>query len=377
MKRVLQFDVLKSLPYSICSFGSLSESPNTLLRQWSINSVVLGCACFLAYAQAAQQPENRPQSLNMADLLSNADSNLSLPAGTFVCAPFTVPSGKTLSGQTDGTTLSPAPDSVGAFVTLTSDSGLHDLSLSGNGGPEDGVTVKRAKNVRIASVRIHDFQRNGIRVDNSLHVTIEKCELRNAETAINIIFSSNVIITENVVRDVKKHGIQFWGNWKWQKKQAQHFVVMKNQVSAGSGGGIWGSGIVDVAITHNKVEDFGDVGIDLEWCDNGTITDNDISRSGNAGIALLYSCQNVSIERNRIHQAEPAGRQSGKSALLRRGIWLSSPNTNKYPDDHGHRNIRIEDNTIERSPKSGQAIAVGRNAEVVKPEIENTINPIK
>jgi hypothetical protein len=68
----------------------------------------------------------------------------------------------------------------------------------------------------------------------------------------------------NTVINARVHGIQFWGNWKFESKMMHDLLIANNYVKNGGGGAIWGTGATRVILTGNIVDGAHDVGLDLE-----------------------------------------------------------------------------------------------------------------
>ena len=61
---------------------------------------------------------------------------------------------------------------------------------------------------------------------------------------------------------MRRHGIQFWGNWEWKNKAMTDIVLIGNYVKNGGGGAIWGTGATRVVMANNVVDGAYDIGLD-------------------------------------------------------------------------------------------------------------------
>ena len=187
------------------------------------------------------------------------------------------------------------------------------------------------KNVTLDNLEILDCPRAAIGLDHASDVVIRNCRFERIALAVSIEFSHSVRIQDNAVVDATIHGIQFWGNWKWQQQAADNLLFSGNTVVNGGNCCIWGSGARHVIMANNFVDGAKDVGLDLEWCSDSVISANVARRCHNAGIALFFACKNVAITGNSVANDAPISDEDAKADWwARSGIWLTYPNRKRF-----------------------------------------------
>ncbi len=224
------------------------------------------------------------------------------------------------------------------------------------------IQLGASHDILIGGIRMENYKNTGICSDHAADVRILNSHFEKLNVAMEFQFSSRVQVTGNRVVDIGRHGIQFWGNWKFENQGSEDFIFTDNYVKNGGGGAIWGCGTKRVVMTGNIVDGAEDVGLDLEWCSDSTITGNTVRNCENAGISLFYSCARVTIAGNTVINdrkiADP------KAAwFVRAGIWLTDPNREKFKKDFGHRDVTIVGNTIYCTEGRRRAIWIGAESE--------------
>lgn len=235
------------------------------------------------------------------------------------------------------------------------------VALGAAGWPQDPPD-----NITIDSVSFADCDRTCLRTDHNNHVVIRNCDFRNVGAAICLDFSRHVKVLHNTIVNARVHGIQFWGNSNWKRKESENLIFAHNYVKNGGSGPIWGTGSTRVIMIGNIVDGANDIGLDLEWCDDSVISGNTVRNCQEAAIALFYACQRVSITGNTvINDNEITEGEAKKTWWVRSGIWLTYPNREVFPDDWGHRDIAISGNTIRCAPGERRAIWIGSESDNV------------
>lgn len=289
-----------------------------------------------------------------------------VPAGTWLVSKIVVPEGATLQGDGDASVLLSAPKASGAFVTLNAKSRLLNLKLSGDNAARNAVQIGPSRDLVIRGVTIEDFKGMAIETDHADDLTIQDCTISKVQRATNLQFSNRVRVLANSVSDCSEHGLQFWGNWKWEAQQSADLQFIGNYVRNGGGGGIWGAGAKRVVVANNVVDGAEDVGIDLEWCTDSTVSGNSVRNAKNGGISLFFSCRNVAITGNAISNDHAISAEDAKADWwVRSGIWLTYTNKKTFPDDTGHRNISIVGNVISNAEGKRRAIWIGSHSDNV------------
>ena len=161
------------------------------------------------------------------------------------------------------------------------------------------------EDVTLDHLRIGNCRRAGIVADHVQDLRIQDCDFEKLNFAVSIVFSKRVCISGCRVVDMAQHGIQFWGNWQFEQMDCEDLTIADNYLKNGGGGPIWGTGAKRVVVANNTVDGANDVGIDLEWCADSTITGNTVRNCENACISLFYACQRVSITGNALLSDRP------------------------------------------------------------------------
>jgi hypothetical protein len=290
-----------------------------------------------------------------------ADADVLVPPGTYVVGELDVPEGRCLRGVGRSSVLRMAKG-AGYLLALKDGTRIFELALDGAGqgeGFESGlVRVAHAKDAEIEGVAISNCGMTAILADHAEGLAISGCHIERVFRAVSLVFSSRVRVCDNVVLDCTEHGIVFWGNWQWEQKLCADLLIEGNYCQDAGGGPIWGAGGVRVVTVGNVVVNATDVGIDYEFCEDGTIAGNMVTGAVNAGISLFYSCRNVAITGNSVVVPDLA-------EGVRAGVWLTDTNRAENPNDIGHRNITIVGNTIRAEGDQKRGILIGVDAEGV------------
>ncbi len=220
--------------------------------------------------------------------------------------------------------------------------------------PVEGVTLDH--------LWIDDYRFTGIYADHARDWRITECDFRRLNYAVLLVFSHRIRVSGCRVVETVEHGIQFWGNWRFEVMDSGDVTITDNYVKDGGGGAIWGTGARRVVVANNVVDGARDVGIDLEWCEDATITGNTVRNCENAGISLFFACRRVSISGNTVINDRPiADPTSGWWVCA--GIWLTNPNRGAFKGDFGHRDVTIVGNTIFCAEGRRRAMWIGGESE--------------
>jgi hypothetical protein len=320
-------------------------------------SLALACAVGSPHATAASA-SSTDATTDLANALKKAHGVFILPPGTLKIQQLDIPAGLSVIGAKTGTVLVALPGGSYPCVTLGSGAKLSGVTILGMGMNRNGIEIHYGQDDVLQNVTVDDFGHFGVEADHATNLTVQGCAVSSCQRGINLDFCHDVTVTNNWVKNVRDHGIQFWGNWNWKTKDSSNLTFSHNWVGNGSGGGIWGSGASHVIMTENAVSNFGDVGLDLEWCDGSSINRNRVSHCRNAAISLFYSCMNVAITTNLIVQRAPPGVRRPDSGRWQ-GIWLTSVNRKVFPDDTGNDHVLIARNIIIQTGSSLPAIGLG------------------
>ena len=281
--------------------------------------------------------------------------DLYVPPGTYVVGGLTLPGGTYLHGAGTASTLRLAPEASN-ILTMGANTRVTNLHLDGAGTGtkllEGLIMVPQVRYVHIDHLLIDNSGRSAIVTDHADDLTIEHCRMENLASAVQIQFSHRIKVLNNTVLDCRVHGIQFWGNWKWEVKDCSDLLIQGNYCRDAGAGAIWGAGAVRVVANDNIVVNARDVGIDYEWCDDSVICGNTVTGAVNGGISLFFACKNVAITGNTIIIPDI---EEG----VRAGVWLTPTNRNVYKQDFGHRNITIVGNTIRAEGSRKLGISIG------------------
>lgn len=295
--------------------------------------------------------ENEP---SLSSVIKTDQVSFVLKSGTYLMGPkpLVLPKGFHLSGQGKSTILK-AVEGTEIALVLSSDCQLSDLKIIASKavkGSYSDPLVKlkpRARDITVQRVGFKNVPRVCLVMDKNENILIQDCMFEQIAMAMNIQFSHHVSVLNNTVRDAKLHGMQFWGNWNWQKQDASYIRFIGNTVINGGAGAIWGAGGKFITMNDNFIDGAKDVGLDLEWCTDATISGNTVRRCKNGGISLFFACENIAITGNSVVNDYPISEKDKKADWwVRSGIWLTYPNRKTFSDDYGHRNISIVGNTI-------------------------------
>ena len=299
-----------------------------------------------------------------------ASRNVYVPAGVYRIAAVELPEKSWLHGEGRGSVIRfvPGTDSKAAINVGTSCrvsnlrfTGTQPFEnwMTGQGSMEPVILLARGKrDIEIDRVRIDDFRHNGIWIDGCEDVRITNCVLEKLFQGMEIDSCKRIHVTGNRLREMRNHGIQFWGQSNFTTMLCEDLIFANNYVFHGGSGAIWGTGARRVVLSGNIVDGAKDIGLDLEWCYDCTITGNTTKNCWNAGIALFLSCQNIAISGNSIFIDDG---EEGR----RDGIWLTGVNRGLYRKDFGHRQISITGNTIRAEGRQRHGISIGSGYDVV------------
>ena len=345
---------------------------------WALSLLLL-----LSLAVGAGHAQKTPSAVSITDFGAVADGKTDcaaafekawqsgaktvlIPAGTFAAGKIIVPEGVTLEGDGNSSVVVPAPNAADPLVTLNSNSTVRRLRFDGHGAKVICLRTGQVQNTAIREVSIDNFQNMAIETDHTEDMTIADCAISHVQRAANIQFSHRVHVLNNTVAGCTEHGFQFWGNWKWETKQASDLYFIGNYVHNGGNTGIWGSGAEHVVLSNNIVDGAEDVGLDLEWCDDSVISGNSVRHAKNGGIALFFACRGIAITGNTVRNDHPISAADAKAAwYARAGIWLTYANRKEFPQDFGHRDIAITGNVIICAEGARRAIWIGSESDNV------------
>lgn len=326
---------------------------------------------FTAPAFAADEPAGPATAATSEALvaaLAAGRQDVALAPGTYVVGPdaLVVPADTRIRGASRATVVR-AAEGTAVLMRLGEGVTLSDFVVDGASIAEGGVTDAvielgdPADRCVISSVAFRDCNRACIVTDHADGLTVRGCEFSNVGVAISLQFCDDFLIDGNRVDGARLHGIQFWGNWKWETKDISDAIITGNRVTNGGAGAIWGTGAQRVVVANNIVDGAEDVGIDLEWCDHASITGNVVRNCKNAGISLFFSCHDLAISGNTILNDYPIDDPDAEW-WVRAGIWLTYPNRGQFPNDDGHRNVAITGNLITSAEGRRRAMWIGADS---------------
>lgn len=234
------------------------------------------------------------------------------------------------------------------------------------------ITIRKVRDVTVDHVRVENYRYTAVHAEHARNVNILNCHFEKTNWAILLSFCKRVRVSGNRIFHAGTHGIQFWGNWKFENKDSEDLIFTDNYIKDGGAGALWGTGATRVVFANNIVDGASDVGLDLEWCDDATITGNTVRNCRNAGIALLFACRRVAITGNTVINDRKIDDPKA-SWWSRSGIQLSYPNRETFKNDKGHRDVTIVGNTIHCAKGKRRAIWVGSESNNVT-IASNTVN---
>lgn len=327
----------------------------------AVFAMMLG-VCSLACAQTPAIP---------LETLVTADKSLiELPEGTFTLGPTSLKlkEGVEIRGRGAKTVIEIAEGTEQALV-LQSGNVLSHLKISAAKAREGNVNdalilVRGAEDVEISNVFFDTCPRTCIVTDHVKNMLIKDCRFIDIGLSMNLQFSHDIKVEGNYVRNAKLHGMQFWGNWNWQNQDCSNIQFVGNTIIDGGAGAIWGAGGKRIVMANNIIDGAVDVGLDLEWCTDSTITGNTVRRCKNGGIALFFSCENIAITGNSVLNDYPIEDEKA-TWWVRSGIWLTYTNKEEFKNDTGHKNVTIVGNSITCATGQRRAVWVGSGSNIV------------
>ncbi len=247
--------------------------------------------------------------------LDSGMKSLLVPAGRFATGPITMRDGQRLHGEGAASVLvlntaNRTPHLLKTashcrIENLTLTSGDEQIEHSSNEEPAL-IFIYRQTHVTVKDVRFRDFPYTGANCRESDDLMFLDNRLENMNEAMRFRRCRRVNASGNVIREMKMHGIEFWGhhrdypNKKFTVMGCEDLIFTNNYIYRGGGGAIWGTAARRVVIANNVIDTAHDIGLDPEWCEDVTIVGNTIRNCETAGIALFLSCRNVAITGNTI-----------------------------------------------------------------------------
>ena len=285
-----------------------------------------------------------------------------VPAGRYVVKDVNVPDGVALHGVGSASVITIPPDAAYAF-SPGNECTIRHLKFVGHRDDKaspitTGFIRVSTNGVTLTDLVFENAHRGGIITDHATSFRFSENRFKKVGVAISIQFSRQGLVQNNIVEDCAVHGIQFWGNWKYEVMDCADLIFTGNYIRNGGGGAIWGTGAKRVVMANNIIDTVHDVGLDPEWCEDVTIIGNTVRNCETAGIALFLSCKNVAITGNTIViDHDEKGRRDG--------IWLTGVNTKLFKGDTGHSFISITGNTIIGHGPKKHGIAVESGDHIV------------
>lgn len=302
-----------------------------------------------------------------------------VPPGDYLVKEIVLPDNAYLHGAGAGSTI--ILSSGGGTISLGHHCRISNLCLTGQdknegkvatqldkalitirGSEKNGIVPKEG--VTLDHLQIGNYTHTGICTNHAMGLRIQDCHFEKLNLAVLVQFSQRVHISGCRVSDTAKHGIQFWGNWQWERMGCEDLTITDNYVKNGGEGAIFCTGAKRVIVANNVVDGAKDVGIDLEWCVDSTISGNTVRNCENACISLFFACERVSITGNTVINDRPITNPKA-NWWARAGIWLTNPNQDVFKVDHGHRDITIVGNTIHCAEGDRRAMWIGVESENV------------
>lgn len=125
----------------------------------------------------------------------------------------------------------------------------------------------------------------------------------------------NCIIKNNRIYGRRCHGISLVSQDIYSEPTknperemlGKHILVEGNTVIPGSpgrtAGGIWFSSVQDCKVIKNRVEDYGDVGIDFEGS-RDCVADSNLLKNNNKNLAVYGNCRNITFSHNTVRMTK-------------------------------------------------------------------------
>ena len=245
-------------------------------------------------------------------------------------------------------------------LRFTSTEPFQDWMTGAGGTAATILKAHRKQDIEIDHVQIDDYLHLGIFIgEGCADVRITNCTFERLFQSMELDNCQRIHVIGNRIREMRGHGIQFWGQSNFTRMLCQDLVFANNYVYRGGSGAIWGTGARRVVMSGNIIDGAKDVGLDLEWCYDCVITGNTTTNCWNAGIALFLSCKNVAITGNSVFISDEG--QEGRHD----GIMLTGVNRKLFRKDFGHRQVSITGNTIYAQSRGRHGISIGSGQEIV------------
>jgi hypothetical protein len=343
------------------------------IKHWQAGIAVLTmsmCASAANVRECGAKGDGKTNDTAAFAQACTAGGEVYVPAGEYLIDGIALPKGTLFRGVGAASKIIL---SASGTIALGEACTVADLAFTGveasdgkAASPQDKaiLTVRSVPDVTIRNVSIENYKYTGVYGDHAHGLRVLDSRFEKVNWGVLLSFCHRVQVTGNRVIDAASHGIQFWGNWKWESKQCEDLVFSNNYVRNGGAGAIWGTGGTRVVMTGNIIDGATDVGLDLEWCDDATIVGNTVRRCHNGGISLFFSCRRVSIVGNTIINDVAVPKDEAPGAWwVRSGIWLTYPNREEFKGDSGHRDITIVGNTIFCESGRRRAMWIGSDSQ--------------
>ncbi len=263
-----------------------------------------------------------PVEADAVDILSSqltGPAEITLAPGTFrlkgsVTIPDTV---HRISGK--GATVVLEEDGCAAFLikdrsALAQPLIIEDIEFAGPPSSR-AVEISGSHGVTIRNCQVEGMSLvltgQDRRTSSGLHVMGNRCNgvghEKRRRGGIELRYVRNAVVSGNQVENYT-HGIMWWGGEANYKKKsyekdvrgASDIIIEDNVVRDVSMGGIWGSRGERISVERNVVERCGDVGIDFEGCRDAVARDNIVRECRFGGLAVFFSAENVRFSGNAV-----------------------------------------------------------------------------
>lgn len=130
-------------------------------------------------------------------------------------------------------------------------------------------------------------------------------EIQENTSAIYILYSKNILITNNNIKWTN-NGISLWGgnvggsylSLKDSIKFCNNIVVTNNKIENVKNGGIWSSRAFNITVSNNYLDNGGDVGIDFEGTLNAVADGNVVNNFINGNLSVFFGSSDIIFSNN-------------------------------------------------------------------------------
>lgn len=324
-----------------------------------------------------------------------------IPSGTYKFSGQLTIDSISVGGNRTSSILVPTSATGGEVQLTGTNTVLKDLSFEGNRGPRtNGHAIKtvvdannqEAVGLNIKNLNVNNYPGRGIELNNLTSGSVENCRITNCkDQAIMINYSYNMTVAHCEFRN-NHDGVEIWGGNANPAIYAAHQIgagdititncVVNNDFNSNHQTGVFAALTDGLTVTNCVIKNCSDVGLDIEACQNSTISDNVVKNCINGCLTTFYGGDNVVFADNACVQGDGYGPgifiHAGGDLWLYRSSFVNNQikTYNKsgfYAHDLTLDTVKIQDNTIVQTVNnnnSGIRIADSKAVSIVNNYVE-------